>query len=51
VSTPWGRAPEPASVVRCANVTGLCMFGSVWGEVREMTPWTTVATPFWIKQL
>jgi len=26
-----------------------CMFGSVWGEVREMTPWTTVATPFWIK--
>jgi hypothetical protein len=27
------------------NVTGICMFGSVWGEVMEMTLWTTVSTP------
>ena len=36
MSTLWVRAPEPASVVRCANVTGIWVFGSL-GEVMEMT--------------
>ena len=42
---PWGRAPEPASVERCANVTGICMFGSVWRAPFGMPRWTTVARP------
>jgi hypothetical protein len=25
------------------------MFGSVWGEVMEMTLWTTVSTALWRK--